>query len=314
MYAPVALSGVTISFEIDFQKADGSKGPPITQINLTPRLVAKLLTDSYWQANPYRLGGTNNLTGGGTPPASHYAWLAKNPANLFADPDFQRYNPQFKGIDDAATAGFPVGSVMVELTGSDAAYELWSWILADPSAKSFLAGRPDPWGMTVDPYFSTSQKVNPAHAGLILPTNTFPSPDSWSGYTQIPPASGQPPITITGYRPYTDSMAAGAQDVLEDNPLQKLDWDTFDPPPTHYKSDYSIPVPGTRDIMGVTSTDSADRYGILDASLLNAGGKFVTPNTAGLLAGAAAMRPSGFFASWRRTSRRPPRPPIRWPC
>jgi hypothetical protein len=45
--------------------------------------------------------------------------------------------------------------------------------------------------------------------------------------------------------------------------------------------------------MGVTTTDSADKSGVLDASLENAAGNFVAPDTAGLLAGEAAMQPSG---------------------
>jgi hypothetical protein len=296
VYAPVTLSGVTIGVQIDYttkqNETSNGGGPPVRQVNLTPRLVAKLLTDSYQGANTFRLGGTGGIAGGGTPPASDYSWLAKNPLSLFADPEFQKYNPQLSGLV-ADPPGIVGGNVMVELTGSDAAYELWSWILADPSAKAFLNGQPDPWGMTVDPYFSASSTVNPAHVGLSLPASTYPSPDPWCGYIgAYGHAAGQPPVCMLDYRPYTGSMAGAALDVLGNNPLQKLDWE-LDSKPFHYKSDYTIGVPGHRYMMGVTTTDSADRYGILDASLQNAAGKFVAPDTAGLLAGEAAMKPSG---------------------
>jgi hypothetical protein len=293
-YAPVTLSGVTISFVIDAAtQANSFNGPPITQVNLTPRLVAKLLTDSYLNANPYRLAGTGGVQGSGTPPGTQYAtWLAKNPASLATDPDFLQYNPQFTGLD--ANGDQNLGDLMVELTGSDAASELWSWILADPSARAFLDGQPDPWGMTIDPYFSTSPKVNATGTGMTLPSDSYPSPDPWCGYTGQGKVTGQPPLCMTSFRPYTDSMGATAQDVLEGNTLQKIIWTVPSNPgqPTSYSSIFQIVPPGNRGIMGVTTTDSANRYGILDASLQNAAGKFVAPDTAGLLAGEAAMKPS----------------------
>lgn len=293
VYAPVTLSGVTISFEID-DWTTGSAGPPVTQVNLTPRLVAKLLTDSYAAANLYRDGAPGVTGFKGTPPPADYAWLAKNPPNLFADPDFQQYNPQFAGIKDSPTSVFPIGSVLIELNGSDAAYELWNWILADPSARAFLAGQPDPWGMTVDPYFSTSASINPAHAGLSLPTETFPDPDPWQSVQTQPDLCGQLPTSLpmTSFVPFDDSMSDVALHVLQDNNLQKITWVANCSGVSAYASDFTLTPPGERAIMGVSTTDSADHWGVLDASLQNAAGNFVAPDTASLLAGEAAMEPS----------------------
>jgi hypothetical protein len=302
VYAPVTLSGVTISFEIDDTTAQQEEGPPVTQINLTPRLVAKLLTDSYQDANMYRLGGEDvpgfgTPQGIGEPPASDYAWLLHNPRGIFKDPEFQQANPQLSGL--TGTGGGPTadGTVMVELTGSDAAYELWSWILANPAAKAFLEGYPDPWGMVVDPYYSINPKVNPTGAGITLPSTSYPSPDPWCGYTGsdvAPPASAhQPPLCMTSIDPYIDSMADVAQDVFLTDNTAKTQWTIPTAGPPSYTNPWTITPPGNRDIMGVTTTDSADKYGVLDASLENAAGNFVAPDTAGLLAGEAAMQPSG---------------------
>ncbi len=59
-YAPVALSGIAISFSIDRQphptdapeEYKARAGLPMTDLKLTPRLVAKLLTASYTDALP----------------------------------------------------------------------------------------------------------------------------------------------------------------------------------------------------------------------------------------------------------------------
>jgi hypothetical protein len=303
VYAPVTLSGVTISFRIDYTTDEQSSvgpprslGPPVTQINLTPRLVAKLITDSYVDANAFRLGGDPaRAVAFGTPDASHYTWLLKNPVNMFEDPDFQQHNPQVDGLDNLAGARLGA-TVEVELAGSDAAFELWSWILADPSARAFLAGQPDPWGMTVDPYYSTSAQVNPTHAGIPLPSTSYPSPDPWCGFPGISGPSdvspGQTAECMTTIRPYTNSMAVTAQDVATNKGLQKLVWDPIGPPPGYISDSGGLPLAGSAAVLGVTSTDQADRYGVVDASLQNAAGTFVAPDTAGLLAGEAAMKPS----------------------
>lgn len=294
VYAPVTLSGVTISFEID-DVSNGSPGPPVTQVNLTPRLVAKLLTDSYQDANQYRLSGVNipgfgTPQGIGTPPASDYTpWLLNNPETIFNDPEFQQVNPQLSGL----TGGAGGSTVMVELTGSDAAYELWSWILANPAAKDFLEGQPDPWGMVVDPYYSINPKVNPDGAAISLPSTSYPSPDPWCGYfqTAVPAPPAPPPLCMTDIDPYIDSMSDVAQDVFLADNTAKTSWAPGTVPAT-WSTTWTLTPPGSRSILGVTSTDSADKYGVIDASLQNAAGNFVAPDTAGLLAGEAAMQPS----------------------
>jgi hypothetical protein len=52
---------------------------------------------------------------------------------------------------------------------SDVMYALTSYINADPDARAWLDGQPDPWGMT----------VNPAYLGIQLPTQSWPLLDSF---------------------------------------------------------------------------------------------------------------------------------------
>ena len=68
VYAPVALSGVSIAFQVD-----DANGVPVHTMRLNQRLVAKLITASY------RVADDPNVVG--------------NPANLFNDPEFKALNP-----------------------------------------------------------------------------------------------------------------------------------------------------------------------------------------------------------------------------
>jgi phosphate ABC transporter phosphate-binding protein len=150
VYAPVGLSGLTIAFNIEHQPP--STAPPadlqhdgqrFTSMKLTPRLVAKLLTQSYQGA----------VVG---PPD----YLKNNPAGLTVDPEFLALNPEYKGFANLITPS----DALVQLGGSDLTSLLWSWVTADPDANAFLAGTPDPFGMV----------VNPNNKNLTLPTSTSP--------------------------------------------------------------------------------------------------------------------------------------------
>src|SRR5262249_8476018 len=120
VYAPLTLSAAVIGFNIDRLIRLGVTGPAgvniaggrVAHIHLTPRLVAKLLTESYvnqfYQFNPSRPGSTTG-----------HDWLAHNPISLGTDPDFLQFNPEFtllqcEGIIDC-------GGLIVEQPTADAA-------------------------------------------------------------------------------------------------------------------------------------------------------------------------------------------------
>jgi hypothetical protein len=96
VYAPLTLSGMAIGFNVERLPQSNPPAPldeqqlagvRVADINLTPRLVAKLLSQSY--ADAVKVGGS-------TPsPAASYAWVSANPRNLAEDPDFQQFNPEF---------------------------------------------------------------------------------------------------------------------------------------------------------------------------------------------------------------------------
>ena len=148
VYAPVGLSSITVGFAIDpFPKQDGTVPPdelaksrlPLTDMKLTPRLIAKLLTSSYLDSLPYQ---------------ADRAHLGKNPRNLLFDPDFLEINDP--AWSQQAIASVAVADMLVPQGRSDVATALWSYVMADADARDFLAGTPDRWGMVVNPYYSTS--------------------------------------------------------------------------------------------------------------------------------------------------------------
>jgi hypothetical protein len=302
VYAPLTLSGVVVGFNIERDPISVNGQPPpsevaiagtqVTHINLTPRLVAKLLTESYKDA-----------FFGATPTGSAYQWLQGNPANIFSDPEFLEYNPEFAYlmpnpyVTDAS-------QLVVEQNTSDAAAEVWQWIMADPAAKAWLDGTADPWGMQVNPNYSTSTSVNPAGTAFDdPPIDNFPKSDP---YEYVPSSSltvGTPPavarnLTFLDWNPYALTMQAAAQAVGAANSGAKT---TFNENAPNASSAWSANGPqaeGQTVMFTITTSDRAAQYGLGTASLSQDGDDGSTPtfipaDSTSLLAGEAAMQPSG---------------------
>ena len=279
-YAPVALTGASIAFAID-RSLDPFKDLPedllakqnlaLSTMRLTPRLLAKLLTASYLQALPVgsdkaHLSGVENLT---------------------KDPDFLAINdPEWASM---SLYGPGIADLQIPLGRSDIAHAVWSYILADAEARAFLDGKADPWGMKVNPYYSSNKKVNPGGVGLVLPRDDFPKadPSEYPGTDQYHHADA---VNLVTYRPYTSSFDTSAYLVLRGDAQELGDWDPNSSPPKYGKG--ARAVVGTQRVMAVTDTSSADKYQIVEAALLNSAGKYVTPTTGSLVAAAAAMVPT----------------------
>jgi hypothetical protein len=266
LYAPVTISAGVIAFNVDV-RTNGNETPeqlategrPITEMNLTPRVVAKLISQSYrLSAPPFDPAVTNS------------------PDDVFDDPDFLADNPADAGLFETAA------DVLMPFPLSDVTKEVWSWINADPSARAFLDGTADPWGMT----------VNPAYKGITdasVPSN-FPKSD---GYCQTAglPAPDQPQVCTLDARPYANDMHDAARSASRGDTLARSTWDPTALPPAFKKSPPQ--VTGNQSVMAFTDAATADRYSLPVAKLRNAAGVFVAPDAAGLLAGVAAMIPSG---------------------
>jgi hypothetical protein len=325
-YAPLTLSGVVVAFNIDRRSTGGPEpaaeedllGTRIHQLNLTPRVVAKLLTESY-KGQFDGITAFNNVYGANYPPTG-YDWLRGNPYGLLTDKDFLQYNPEFQLL--AGNAGYDSGLV-VEEPNSDAAQELWSWVLADPEARAWLSGTPDPWGMNVNPYYSTNADLN--YTGLAFgnpPPESYPKSDPYcfqDPNLAVSPGVLARPLCMQDTFPYASTMAGAAVEGRAANNNAKTTFIYGAPNPD---SAFGANGPQTAEshfVLVVTDSASAAQYGLPTAALsaadddrssrqfvgtgatgLVAGAagevgssrQFVAPDATGLLAGAKAMKPS----------------------
>lgn len=267
VYAPVGLSALTFAFNINYQPPP-SAPPDVQQLNgrrftsmkLTPRLVAKLLTQSYRRSV-----------------LDQPAEMKDNPIGLLFDPEFINLNPEYKGLVDVLV---PVPDALVQINGADVTSQLWSWIISDPAARAFLAGTPDEFGMV----------VNPNNKNLSLPTSTFPRNDQ-SCLTSTDGTT--PPVTNCNLdaHPYANDMHDAARSASRGDTLARQNvFDTNVGQAVSKKIDRQFA--GKQGLIAIVDAATADRYGLPTAQLLNAAGSYVAPTAQSLLAGAAAMKSS----------------------
>ncbi|MBM7786452.1 hypothetical protein [Tenggerimyces flavus] len=159
VYAPAAVSGFAIGY---FWKSDPTTF--LQDLKLTPRLLAKLITQSY-PTSLGRAAPSNNWPGHPT--------VSGNPANMSLDPEFQKLNPNVLSGDVGAAALTAISP------DSDVIWELTRYIEADPVARAWLDGVPDEYGMVVNPKFR----------GIKLPFETLQLLDDWI----VPPTNGLTP-------------------------------------------------------------------------------------------------------------------------
>jgi hypothetical protein len=296
VYAPLTLSGVAVAFNIQrvpvtlpsgLPQPDESllAGTQVGTIYLTPRLMAKLLSQSYQ-------GQLQDVSA--RKPAG-YAWALHNPFDLLTDPDFLQWNPEFTLL--AANYAINAGTALVEEPTADAASAVWQWILADPEAKAWLNGTPDQ-GMQVNPYYSTNPKTNPSGVAFGDPVpNNYPKSDPYcEPSNEVIGGVAVRPLCILDWSPYALTMQAGAQATGAANDGAKTTFNPAGTPNTAWGAN-GPQVPGTHFVISITDTASAARYGLQTASLSRAGDdtatrSFVAPDAAGLIAGEQAFVPS----------------------
>ena len=268
VYAPVAVSAFGVSVVMDRPSAPTASaeqrrddGKPITDVNLSQRVVAKLLTQSYQTGVP---GGQRYLTA--------------NPRDLTRDHDFLRDNPAFANLQFDR-----VPDIMLPLGSSSANKQLWSWIASDAGARSFLAGYPDPWGM----------RVNPFYQGLQAPIDSFPRTDPYcQGFPA--PVEGffqQTPLCTLDAFPYTADLHEATRAASRGDRLARTTWNLAikgsDTPPGYSRA--PVQLPGRRALLAFSDTATAARFGLPMAKLRNASGVFVAATASTVASGVAAM-------------------------
>ncbi|WP_326658408.1 hypothetical protein [Streptomyces sp. NBC_00385] len=262
VHAPLAAAGLTIGF---FVEMPGSG--QLATMKLTPRLVAKMLTSSY-QKDVSRARKTI---------PEH---LANNPLSLFHDPEFQQLNPLFANWK--ATSPAPM-SLMVQLESSDTSAMVWDWLRSDREARGFLAGTPDPWGTKINPYFG--------ELGLATDSAVSDFPKADPTRTSLTIGTEELEYGTTEVAPYVQDMHEGALRTRRGN-NGATTTAALGGNGTPAKLVNTPPLAGQRMVLAIVDLASAARYGLQTAALRNADGHFVTPTTASVLAGVAAMKDS----------------------
>jgi hypothetical protein len=269
--APVAVTGFAISYVID-----GANGQPYTQLRLTPLLLAKLLTESY----PAEL-----------PVQQEDPALSHNPLNITLDPEFIALNPGItKGVDASEAA-----SELIALSSdSDVIEALTTYINDNPEARAWLNGKPDPWGMV----------VNPAYEGIKLPVDQWP--------------------LLSTFEPKA-FYASDSNDCLYNNPVPYLPL-VAAPMPTLEEISLSMQfaiansttvcsqIDGTsageklvalgpetvgyRFMIGITPLADDQQYQLRAAALQTTDNTFVAPDNASLRAATALLKPDNATGTW----------------
>ncbi len=292
-YVPVATSSVVVAYNAEF-----TNGRPAS-LNLTPRLVAKLLTQSYGFTVP----SSTAIPGQSL---AHLSTKGRSYTSLNLDPDFQRANPtNWRDYD-----GQYPSVVLPGPSGADGIKQVWRWILADQEAVAFLNGSADPDGMTVNPYYlpktegntipwyfddqlnylaTPVQKVvgqvgidGSAFSLTSTPLDTFPKDDGTLLPFETSKENGLTRYDSIQFAPYAIDYLTAARQAFRGDPNSRTFWDATKLNDNNTFGAYvsnGVQDAGARFMIAITDSANAARYGLTTASLAPANTKTPVAST-----------------------------------
>lgn len=327
IYAPLAVNSAAVGFNMREYRAG-----VLEELNLTPRLLAKLLTQSYQRSLPIIIGNAEFPDWAQSPTSVH---------SLVDDPEFAEANP---GLLDKflSTTGLAISTgpgLLTVPTSSDANAQLWAWIQSDAKARAFLSGEPDNAlpgdegnsGMTVNPNFLPAGHQSATLETLVeepnaqgkttlarkpdmprtptglafadgtpysladTPLDTLPRAESWQVPLQLTTQARR--FDSTQYNPPRGTLREVATDLQRENRKMKTRWDA-----TVFNAAGEVGDWATTDasypkeslLMGVTDNAAAERFAVSRARLQlpNQPGEFVSADVAGMTAALATATPT----------------------
>lgn len=280
-YAPTALTGFAIAFIVDQPDNAGER----TSLNLTPRLIAKLLTQSY-------AGSSLGL---------QHPGMASNPLSLNTDPEFRALNPGLDSIAREAAA-----TVLSLSESSDVVRTLTAYLDNDPEARAFIGGKADPWGMV----------VNPSYRGLKLPVSDYPLLDTFIPTSEQACLKANPSVYFSQLAAPLNSLRRIAEAVLDAWPNVQTRCDRASADDPYKVGRIDRQGIGSRFMLGLVSLGDAQRFGLRTASLQttstasplkkftsDTGRTFIAPTNASVLAAAAVATSGGPHKAFSMTMR-----------
>ncbi|MFC5667390.1 hypothetical protein ACFP3U_31035 [Kitasatospora misakiensis] len=261
VYAPITNTGISVVYWVD----DPKTGRQFRDLRLNPRLLAKMLTQTY--ASPGIVLPT----------------VAGNPVCLFDDGEFRKLNPlpAASGQSWPECSGTAPSLPIVLGTSTDMTSLLTTWIASDPDAARFLEGERDPWGTRINTRylrpgftgFPVDQLIRQDDSGIVVkPGEPHNSEDveHWKQYE---------------WNPLQTSLSDLIRWVQQGQPTGRQP--TIEADGTHKK----IPAQaiGQRTIFAILDSAQAKAYSLPEAALLNAAGAYVSPTANAFQAAVADM-------------------------
>ncbi|WKN48716.1 hypothetical protein [Nocardioides sp. Arc9.136] len=246
-YAPTAVTGFSIAYVVD----EPDNGGEYSRLRLNARLVAKLMTQSYLGSD---LGRGHPGIGG-------------NPLAIMNDPEFQQLNPGLSTTTQEA------GAALLSLSNSsDVVEQVTAYLAEDPDARAFLSGKPDKWGM----------KVNPEYEGIEVPRSEWPLLDTYVPETENTCRQENPAVYFTQLAAPVTTLRKISEALLDAWPNVQTRCE-LDQSAQQYKlGRVDRQSFGSRFMLGITSLGDAARYGLRSAALETKPGRYVAPTDASL--------------------------------
>ncbi len=273
VYAPVAASALT--FGVNINLASGFQSTPI---KLTPRLVAKALTQSYKQDLPDFAPSMG---------ANGPEWAKNNSLSILTDPEFRKLNPQVVG---STGSGNPIAPLLTA-DASAINQQVWAWVDADASARKWLSGTPDENGMVINPEYQTLRLDK-------APIDSYPRADSTSFSLGTDNSQTPPKDEIRNsldLLPYVNDFEDAAGRVATGNNPEGAAWDNTKLAPDGTTGFWGNggPEPARSTFMwGITDSSNLASFGAIPADLCDASGaNCVSPDTATVTAALNGAKP-----------------------
>lgn len=256
-YAPTAVTGFSIGYIIDRPDNAGE----YTDLRLNARLLAKLLTQSYL----------------GSERARSHAGMGGNPISFNLDPEFQKLNPGLDTVSREAAA-----TVLSLSESSDVMETLTSYIANDKQAMEWVNGKPDQWGMTINPTYKKIKLPVPLWPLL----DDFIAPSEQECYTQNPaPYFTQLAAPVTSLRKIAEAVLDAWPNVQT-----KCERSVITDPWRIGRIDRQ--GVGSRMMLGIVSIGDARRFGLHEASLETTSGHYVAPTDAAMTKAISLAEPA----------------------
>lgn len=273
LYAPVAVTALDFGFNINL--TDIGALTPDEPIKLTPRLVAKAITQVYRFDLPDYVGNNPNFQGP--------SWSVKNPETILKDTQFQSLNSAV--ATNAPALGHSLAPMLVGDRSADN-QRVWQWVQSDTTTDSWLDGTADASDpVAADPDYV---KFNPGKA---------PAPDTFSqDYTgsitcgAIYDVGGAKTCIVqgndkSGLKLTSENVlpVADTFDTAASTTLSAVDKSS---PPTSFSSVAEAPdgtfgywgtvgyeVPGSLFMWALSDAPDTAAYGLVPADMCNSAGK-----------------------------------------